>query len=99
MAAKSKSIRSNTAKQLPVLIQVDVPDTSDVAAGLEQLRSSLTQAGVSVDLNYSPVRIGLKSSRRYVLRGVASDSVIQAVTKKLPVTIYPDLQVDRSETT
>jgi hypothetical protein len=75
------------------MIQVEIPASSEAASELERMQSALREAGFVMDTKQPPVRIGTKGSRRYVLRGYATQTAIDVARKRLRFVVLPDLQV------
>jgi hypothetical protein len=90
-APKPRSSRSAAG---PVIIQVELPRTSDEAGALHRTLATLEEFGVHVDADHPPVRVGRKASRQFVLRGHATPSAIKLANTELAVTIFPDLEID-----
>lgn len=91
---KRQSTRSS--KPAPVMIQVDISSNEDIQSELDDVRAKLKDAGFDISADYKPVRVGTKDSRRYVLRGLATEEAIGKVAKDDSVTIFPDLQITSS---
>lgn len=79
--------------ELPVIIQVDIPLLSDLTAELNRTRATLQAAGILLDAHQAATRIGTKESRRYVLRGKATQKAIEQAKATCHVLVLPDLEV------
>lgn len=77
----------------PVMNQVEIPASLEVAPELERMQNALREAGFVMDSTQPPVRIGAKGSRRYVLRGCAAQTAIDVARTRLRFVVLPDLQV------
>lgn len=94
MSHGKRTRQSPTAGTLsPVMIQVDIPASSDLQFELKRTQAALKDAGILIDTAQQPLRIGTKASRRYVLRGKATPRAIQHANEKLHVAVFPDLEV------
>lgn len=94
MSQAERPHRDSASVELsPVMIQVDIPESSDLNAGLDHMLIALRAAGLVIDTTESPCRIGSKASRRYVFRGRATQNAIEHATNELGVVVCPDLEV------
>jgi hypothetical protein len=91
--SRSRRTHQGSGQLSPVIIQVDIPPLSDLTAELNRTRATLQAAGILLDAHQPATRIGTKESRRYVLRGRATQKAIEQANATGHVLVFPDLEV------